>query len=303
MASYVEVAINLPQITDTYHYHLPDDLDGSVQAGTLVIVPFGKQRVQGVVLETVDRPEVSKTRPVEALVEERPALTPAQIELAHWLAKETLAPLGACINLMLPPGLSQRTDTLVQLNPGRTIDEAALSPLEKRIVHLLQERGELRGRQLDASLRHVEWRGSLRKMAREGIVHTQAVLPPPRVSPKTVRKVALAISPEEIDSLEDSLSRVEKVYERRMRILRFLAGEQDLVEPSWIYAQTGGNNGDLKMLEKMDLIQMRQSQVWRDPLEDAAYAPAQPPELTRDQARIWEQLRIGLDQVLSHIHI
>ncbi len=297
MASYVEVAINLPQITDTYHYHLPDDLIGSVQPGALVIVPFGKQRVQGVVLRAVDRPEVSKTRPVEALVEERPTLTPAQIELAHWLAEETLAPLGACINLMLPPGLSQRTDTLVRLNTGREIDEGSLSPLEKRIVHLLQERGELRGRQLDAKLRHVEWRGTLRKMAREGIVHTQAVLPPPRVGPKTMRKVALAVAPDEIDSLEESLSRVETVHERRMRILRFLAGEESPVEPSWIYAQTGGNNGDLKMLEKMGLIQMRQAQVWRDPLEDAAFAPAQPPVLTRDQARAWDQLQTSLNAV------
>jgi primosomal protein N' (replication factor Y) len=297
MASYVEVAVNLPQISDTYHYHLPDDLTGPVQPGVLVIVPFGKQRVQGVVLRAVERPEVSKTRPVEALVDEQPALTPAQIELAHWLAEKTLAPLGACINLMLPPGLSQRTDTLVRLNPGREIDEAALSPLEKRIVHLLQKRGDLRGRQLGASLRHVEWRGTLRKMAREGIIHTQAVLPPPRVGPKTVRKVALAIAPDEINSLEEPLSRVENVHERRMRILRFLAGEAGLVEPSWIYAQTGGNNGDLKMLEKLELIQLRQAEIWRDPLEDAAYAPAQPPALTRDQTRAWDQLQAGLDAV------
>lgn len=297
MASYVEVAINLPQITDTYHYHLPDDLDGPVQPGTLVILPFGKQRVQGVVLQAVERPEVSKTRPVEALVDERPALTPAQIELAHWLAKETLAPLGACINLMLPPGLSQRTDTLVRLNAGREIDEEALSPIEKRIVHLLQKRGDLRGRQLDASLRQVEWRGVLRKLAREGIVHTKAVLPPPRVRPKIVRKVALAIAPDEIDGLEEPLSRVERVHTRRMRILRFLAGEEGWVEPNWVYAQTGGNNGDLKMLEKMELIQLRQAQVWRDPLEDTAFAPAQPPTLTRDQAQAWGQIQTGLDAV------
>ena len=137
MASFVEVAINLPQISDTYHYHLPDDLEGSVQPGSLVIVPFGKQRAQGIVLRRVDQPEVAKTKDIDELVDEKPALTTAQIALAEWMAEETLSPLGACINLMLPPGLSQRTDTLVRLNPEREIDEAALSSLEKRIVHLL----------------------------------------------------------------------------------------------------------------------------------------------------------------------
>jgi primosomal protein N' (replication factor Y) len=64
MKSFVEVAINLPQISDCFHYHLPSDLSSPVEPGSLVIVPFGAQRVQGVVLSFIDTPEVSKTRPV-----------------------------------------------------------------------------------------------------------------------------------------------------------------------------------------------------------------------------------------------
>ena len=296
MTSFVEVAINLPQISDTYHYHLPADLEGSIQPGSLVIVPFGKQRTQGIVLRRVDQPEVAKTKDVEELVDEKPALTVAQIALAEWMAEETLSPLGACINLMLPPGLSQRADTLVRLNPEREIDEETLSSLEKRIVRLLEERGELRGRQLDAHLRHVDWRGAVRKLAREGIVHTQAVLPPTRVGPKTVRKAALAISPEEIETLPDPLSKVARVQERRLHVLRFLAGEEGLVEPSWIFAQTGANNGDLKMLSEAGLITLRQAEVWRDPLEDAVYIPDKTPELTHDQASAWDHIHEGLEK-------
>jgi primosomal protein N' (replication factor Y) len=294
MASYVEVAINLPQISDTYHYHLPAELEGSVQPGSLVIVPFGKQRVQGVILRKVTMPEVAKTKPVEELVDEKPALTKEQIQLAHWLSDQTLAPLGVCINLILPPGLSRRTDTLVRLNPDLKFSEADLSPLEKRIAHLLQKRGELRGRQLDAALRHVEWRGTVRKLARQGIVHTRAILPPPRVSAKTARKVALAIPADEIEQFDQPLSKIQRVQERRIRVLRFLAGESNLVEPSWIYAQTGANYSDLKMLEKAGLITYRQTQVWRDPLEDTIYIPDKVPVLTRDQAIAWEQIQAGL---------
>jgi len=297
MASYVEVAINLPQISNTYHYRLPADLEGTVQPGSLVIVPFGRQRAQGVVLRRVEQPEVTKVKDVEELVDEKPALTSSQIALAAWMAEETLAPLGACINLMLPPGLSQRTDTLVRLNPARVFDESSLSPLEKRIVHLLQERGELRGRQLNASLRHVKWRGTVRKLAREGILYTHAVLPPTRVHPKTVRKVALNLPPEEIETLPDPLSRIQKVHERRLRVLRFLASEEGLVEPSWIYAQTGANNGDLKMLSGAGLISLRQTEVWRDPLEDAVYVPEVAPQLTQDQTRAWDRIHTGLEKV------
>jgi len=294
MQVFVEVAINLPHISDAYHYHLPPDLLGSVKPGSLVIVPFGSQRVQGVVLRFVEVPDVAETRPVETLVDEKPALTPELMALADWMAHETLSSLGTCIDLMLPPGLSQKTDTLVHLNEEAEIDFSSLSPIEKRIVGLLKERGDLRGRQIDAAIRHIDWRGTLRKLARKDIVRTRAILPEPRVQPKTIRKVGLEINPEELDSFEESLSRVQSVHDRRFKIMELLAGESGLVEPSWIYAQTGAKNYDLKALEEAGLIRIVDVQVWRDPLEETSFIQATPPELTRDQQRVWERIRSSL---------
>lgn len=301
MDSYVEVAINLPQISDSYHYHVPEILVGAVEPGSLVIVPFGRQRVQGVVLRMIKTPEVAETKAIEELVDEKPALTSHQMELSHWMAHETLSSLGACINLMLPPGLSQRTDTLVSLNTEYKMDDSTRSPIEKRIIGLLQERGDLRGRQIDAAIRHVEWRGKLRKLAREGIVHTRAILPEPRVRPKMVRKVTLALEPEQIEDLDSPLSRVQRVHERRLRVVRMLAQEPGLVDPSWIYAQTGAKNSDLKVLEDAELINIVYIQDWRDPLEDTTFIPTSPPELTQDQTRAWEKIRSGLRAVHSGI--
>jgi len=291
MQVYVEVAINLPQISDSYHYHLPPELVGSVEPGSLVIVPFGSQRVQGVVMRFIETPEVADTRPVEALVDEKAALTPELMALADWMAYETLSSLGVCIDLMLPAGLSQRTDTLVHLNEEVEIDLSSLSPLEKRIVRLLEKRGDLRGRQIDAAMRHVDWRGTLRKLARDGIVRTSAILPEPRIQPKTVRKVGLEVAPDELDSLEVSLSRVQKVHQRRVKILELLAKESGLVEPAWIYSQTGAKNYDLKALEEVGLIRIVDVQAWRDPLEDASFVQVIPPDLTSDQQRVWERIR------------
>ncbi len=295
MQAFVEIAINLPQISDCFHYHLPPDLSDSVEPGSLVIVPFGAQRVQGVVLRFIDAPEVSETRPVEEVVDEKPALTPVQIELVHWLSRETLSPLGACINLMLPTGISQLTDTLVTLNREHEIDESNLSSLEKRIVHLLESEGKLRGRQIDARIRHVEWRATLKKLARADIVHTRAILPEPTVRPKKVRKVSLALPPEEIEQLESSLSRIHRVHVRRKKILAFLAEQSGPVKPTLIYEATGGNNGDLKSLEAAELVHIRDIQDLRDPLEDVTYIPTSPLELTRDQEQAWEKIASALD--------
>ncbi|MEA3325950.1 MAG: primosomal protein N' [Chloroflexota bacterium] len=295
MQTFVEVAINLPNISDCFHYHLPAALEGSVEPGSLVIVPFGNQRVQGVVFRFIESPEVAETRPVETVVDEKLALTSVQMELVRWLAEETLSPLGTCINLMLPPGLSQRTDTLISLNTTHDVNEDSLAPMEKRLVGLLRKRGDLRGRQINAAIRHVEWRGSLRRLVQKGVVSTRAILPPPRVHPKTVRKVFLTVDPAKLDHLGKPLSRVQRVHERRLRMLRFLAQRSDPVEPGNIYAQTGANYSDLKALEKAEWIKVLEAQVWRDPLEDLSFVPTEPPELTQDQNRIWRQIAAGLE--------
>ena len=295
MPTYVEVAINLPQITDTYHYHIPLDLEDAVQPGSLVIVPFGVQRAQGVVLGFVKVPEVAETKPVEDLIDEKPVLTPTQMALAQWLAEETLTALGTCIHLMLPPGLSQRTDTLVKLNEKGAIDESNFTSLEKRLVNVLRERGPLRGRQIDAHIRQIEWRGTMRKLAREGILITRGILPEPRVKPKMVRKVKLAIDPHQIDAYQGQLSRVGRVDDRRLQVLRLLAGERGLLEPGWIYSQTGANYGDLKVLEEANLIETRDVQVWRDPLEDVTYIPTTALKLTVHQSQAWDKIQKGLE--------
>lgn len=297
MRTYVEVAINLPNIPDSYHYHLPDVLAEDVRVGSLVVVPFGRQRAQGVILRFIDSPEVSKTRAVEDQVDEQPVLTKAQIELARWMADETLAPLGVCIHLMLPPGLGQRTDTLIRLNRDREIDHSSCSPLEKRLINLLKKRGDLRGRQIDASIRQVEWRGALRNLVQRGVVHTRATLPQPTVRPKTARMVALSIKPQEVAGLDQRLSRVQRVHDRRLAVLQFLAGQSEPVEPARVYNKVGANNGDIKYLEENGLIRVFKSQVWRDPLEDWAYIPVTPPVLTTDQNAAWERIQADLEGV------
>ncbi|MFO7632064.1 MAG: hypothetical protein R6W76_05955, partial [Caldilinea sp.] len=198
MPTYVSVAVNLSQVGDVFDYHLPPELEGAVQPGHLVEVPFGNRRVQGVVFGLVDQPAVTETRPVLALLDPLPVLTAAQRALAEALAEASLAPLAACINLMLPTGLGQQADVLYTLQAARLpAGGAPFTSLQQRILAQLTERGPLRGRQLDAAFRRVDWRASMRRLVRQELVTTQPVLPAPSVQPKTVRTASLACPPEQ----------------------------------------------------------------------------------------------------------
>ncbi|HEX6306220.1 MAG TPA: primosomal protein N', partial [Anaerolineales bacterium] len=313
MPTYVEIAVNVPQVSGVFHYHLPANLEGKVRTGHLVEVPFGKQRVQGVVLREITQPAVAETRPVHELIDPEAVLTAGQMALAQHLAESTLAPLSSCINLMLPTGLSKMADTLYTLkedllNQGEDKDSPArmlielddLSSLQQQMVRLLRERGPLRGRQIAQALPRRNWRAAARALERRGLLFGQSVLPPPTVQPKSVRTAQLAVSPETARAeLPDLGSKGSQALERRQAMLRFLMSEPGQVNVSWIYAESGGNLQDLRNLAERGLVTLGESEIWRDPLEDMEFVPTEPPELTEDQESVWKDIQAGFQKLRS----
>jgi primosomal protein N' (replication factor Y) (superfamily II helicase) len=321
MPVYVEVSVNVPQVTSLFHYHLPPELEGRVSPGHLVEVPFGKQQVHGVVLRQVDEPHVAETRAVSDLVDRQVVLTIAQLKLANYLSESTLAPLSACINLMLPPGLAQLSDTLYQLieqdtprrdeessgddetsgeNSPYKIDEQDLSPLQRELVALLRRRGPLRGRQIDQTFRRRNWRAAANSLVRRHVLESHSVLPPPSVKMKSVRTARLAVPPEVAKKHVSELGRPgTQAFQRRQAIIDCLKDATDPMLVDWVYAESGANANDLRFLAEHNLIQLGESEVWRDPLDTLDYIPSTPPPLTQDQQKVWVKLRDTIQQTLA----
>src|SRR5205807_339920 len=97
------VALPVPLRT-TFTYAAPESLQGTVQPGSRVLVPFRKKSMVGVVVELAETaPPETKIREITSVLEFVPALTPKLIELAHWIAGYYLAPIGEVFRAMLPP--------------------------------------------------------------------------------------------------------------------------------------------------------------------------------------------------------
>jgi primosomal protein N' (replication factor Y) len=115
-----------------------------------------------------------------------------------------------------------------------------------------------------------------------------------------VRTVQLACTPAEAEAQLDDLARKgTPALERRQKIIRLLIREQAPVEVAWVYAESGGNLSDLKRLEKIGLVFLGESETIRDPLDQLEFVAVDPPELTREQAQVWQQVRQGLQQAYA----
>jgi primosomal protein N' (replication factor Y) len=305
MTAFVEIAVNVSHISKSFHYHLPPEFEGQIDIGHLVTVPFGRQTVQGVVLNIVQDPTVPRTKPVLEILDPEPVLTAAQIELAYDLSKQTLAPLASCISLMLPPGLSQLSDTLYEsgitkehLAIGTQQGTLKLSDAQWRVITLLIDRGPLRGRQIDRALPRKNWKSTVEALKRRGLIITKPILQAPTVKPKMIRTVQLACSPDQAEAKMDHLGRKGfPALERRQKMLRFLMRESAPVDVSWVYAESGGNLSDLKVLAEKGLVFLGESEVVRDPIGEMDFHPSQPPELTREQEIVWREIQSGIQAI------
>lgn len=223
MTRYAQVIINLDApLESSFHYHIPADLEETVQPGHLVEVEFGRRLAQGIVIALDDQSPVPETKPIIGLIMPDPVLTPIQLDLARWLSEAYLAPLIDCLRLMLPPGLSRRADVTLEIVPG-TIEGQRMTAAQEALVRLLQQRGDLRGRQISRQLPQEEWRPAAEQLVRRGLLRRGSVLDPPRARPKHVRTVQLAAGPRHVAALLPTLGRQSKQAD----VLEWLAASPD----------------------------------------------------------------------------
>lgn len=88
-----------------YDYLVPAALREELGAGQRVVIPFGRRRVFGVVVELGEESAVSGLRELERIRDPEPLLLPQQISLAQWISAHYLCPLPEVIRAMVPPAL------------------------------------------------------------------------------------------------------------------------------------------------------------------------------------------------------
>ena len=272
-----------------FTYDVPDRLEGRVAVGSLVVVPFGKRRLYGIVISLSNAAPVPETRPIQSIVDPKPVLLPEQIDLARWIRDEYLASLHECLELMLPPGIVGHSDLRVAL-AGEVPKDAANTDAQSELLNLLRERGPLRGSQLDAALRGVDWRAASGQLARRDVVIRESYLAPPRVQPKRIDTVQLV---PDVDP-ETALEGLRSDY--YPPILDLLRAEDDPVPVQAVYEETGCGNYHLKKLQERGLVAFSSEEVWRDPLEHDVFVATSPPPLTSDQQDVWETIRDAMER-------
>ena len=148
MNALVIVDVKAKQVNKPYTYIIPKDLEGIVERGSRVIVPFGPRMVLGFIVDIIDEVNIdSELKAISEVLDLVPILSLEMLMLAKRIAKETSSFLITVLKAMIPNALSVGYNkTLKKINDIESVeinkyfinDEIDYKEIDKKDLYLLK---------------------------------------------------------------------------------------------------------------------------------------------------------------------
>ena len=189
---FVRVAIPIPA-AKTFTYAVPESFVSSVALGKRVLVPFGKRRLTGWIVETLpDHTPDQAVKEIIDLPDPEPLFDRQDLACYEWISRYYIHPLGKVLGEILPGGIDVKSDRWLRLSEGPAIGEPSLSAGQKTILERLASfpAGLPLGR-LCRLVGKNNLYGDLNLLETSGLVVSEERLNRPAVRPKWERWIGL----------------------------------------------------------------------------------------------------------------
>ncbi len=274
-----------------YHYLVPQGLSDGLQAGMRVIVPFGGGNIsmEGFVIGFADSSEYKNLKNIKKIIDAKPVVTPALIELAMWMKQRYICTWAAALKCMLPAGIGVKSLRVVKLLNGIK----GLSPSKQAIIDTLAsnedelEVNELKAlcgvkSGLNAHIRALEATGIIRVSEQYSTA----------VREKTIRVASLAMPAAEVlENIENgAFKRIQQI-----KVLEMLI-DNDYIAVADIVRFASVSPSVIDTLGRAGYLYYRDIEVKRDPMKHRSIIPTLPLAPTDEQASVLKAAITELDK-------
>ena len=146
---FIDVLVELKskKIDKTFTYLVPDNLLNKVSVGKRVLVPFGRQTLEGFILNITDKKDIDyDVKEIIDCLDLEPVLNDEMLELGRYISKKTLCNLINAYQTMLPAALKAHVSRSSKINKKyisyiKLIDNNYIPKNEnqKEIISLLKD--------------------------------------------------------------------------------------------------------------------------------------------------------------------
>ena len=289
--NYAEIAVNSPGAQRrTFCYAVPPD----IKVGHAVWAPFGPRVVQGIVFQLTEFPSVEETKEIVGLIDPRPILYSAQIELARWTSEHYLAPLFDTVALMMPPGFERRMITFVHaLTNASEMDDSSLTPHQRKLLNLLKRKEKVAIAEVEKVLGRKEARATIGQLVRKSLVTKTHELERVKVKPKMLPYIRLTVGADEAQQEAERLGGMRRVL-KQAKLLEYLVAESHPIPLAKAKQHIGCTKAVVDALVRKGMVTIEPIQVYRDPLAHRRFSILPAPTLTAAQQAVWHQVHAAM---------
>src|SRR5271157_6066917 len=131
---FVTVAVNIPS-EKTFSYSVPNALQQEAAIGKRVLVPFGKRRLTGYIIEVSHLTHIEDVKEIMEILDPEPLFNEEDLTFYRWASQYYIYPLGKELAEILPGGIDPKSDCWISISgERRETDGPQLSAVQKRII-------------------------------------------------------------------------------------------------------------------------------------------------------------------------
>lgn len=250
---YALVAVPVP-LGQAFSYLVPPALSVAVRAGVRVLCEFGRRKILGVVLSVSAEPpsgvELTKVKPLLAVIDDEPAIPEELLGFLVALAGYYVAPVGEVMRLALPAveRSSEQAGATKQLladakvsTVGRLVQQVSLTALGEQVLRgeatiewprgkarqlaeLLLQDGASGIAELEQALSNV--RGAIKRLSELGVVEVTQVTKArdPFADAKVVRDTAKALNAAQRAAVDELVAALAETGTKTPALLHGVTG-------------------------------------------------------------------------------
>ena len=282
--TYIEVAVALP-VNKTFTYAVPGHLVEIASIGQRALIPFGRQKVSGYILNITAVTGIDNPKPILDILDHQPLFPPDMVRLFKWMADYYFFPLGLAIKNALPGGLNTRERPALGITAEghNALKNEILAPMERLVLSKLSA-APASPRNLEKTVKEGPSTTLIQHLLKQGWITSVRTLKQDRVRAKMERFVTLVEG-----SLPD-----KKLSPARQKIVDQLREESTLS----IGALKKGHPNAPDLVRKMaeaGYVSIASKRLYRDPLGEPIQSKA-PPTLTKEQKAAVETIGRAVDK-------
>ncbi len=297
MTLIAQVIVDVPSRgTDRpFDYIVPESMQGWLEVGSRVGVPFGPRTLQGFVigLSGTSETPAAKLKALQELLDLVPPLSEELVELSEWMSAKYACHRITALQSMLPAALKGKAERYIRVAERESwvgedslFDATAslLTDEEEQIISHIQKQQEVRMELL--SRRFGEQAHIIKSLLQRGILLESRSIRD-KVQKKTVRTVSLHLPEDEIRTIIEEFPTKAK---RQQEVLTYIADTGGDVPLKEIMTVLGVTASTVKALADKGYIAIMDMEVYRDPYQDRNFTPTTSFTLTDEQQQVYNSI-------------